>query len=278
MTAQAQSDKTEVHETRLPSVLIEGGHLYLPLKITDEIRHGADIANNITLVLRGLRLPTSQQLFVDDAKAMRDFVADLSSKIPSSKIRLRDFHFIRPPIESAEKLLTDGRNADSNSLVVVHEYHLNNLESPDYQQHFYRHSLYNRLIELNGSDDWIKKSIRLNDSKTTLIIGSGKRQEKIKLMGKEGHSDLMSCDLLDAANYEIHADFFRIQITVLPLHMKPQQERVRLLLEALGLKVPILNVYFGKDGQVCEFDCGDSKIADIMKSIIKRRLAAQNQR
>lgn len=75
----------------------------------------------------------------------------------------------------------------------------------------------------------------------------------IKLLGKDGNSELPSCEVLDLCIYREKMRNFNIALTVLPDKYLAQQERVRCLFELLGETPAVVTLRHDKGGKLIGF-------------------------
>ena len=82
-----------------------------------------------------------------------------------------------------------------------------------------------------------------------------KRAKEIVLKKSPGRGETAACAALDAALYLKKREGAGISVTVLHEEWREQQEDVRRVLEALGVDIPVLEIYYDDEGEVeVEFD------------------------
>jgi len=82
-----------------------------------------------------------------------------------------------------------------------------------------------------------------------------KRAKEIVLKKSPGRGETAACAALDAALYIRKNERAGISVTILHEEWREQQEDVRRVLEALGVDIPVLEIYYDDEGEVeVEFD------------------------
>ncbi len=227
-----------------PGVTIEAAHFYSPTPykrsygtewdkgkiINIPVHQGLLIARSIRTSLAQQNIPFQQILFVDDV--------DAREQQNQTTDRWRWELFIQRPLQQIRY--------DEKDIKI-------------YEEHEFIYPARELILRLK--EETIKTpNSRMSEDGKSIIFGTGKRRQYIRLTGYKGrlygdeYPDLPSCEVLDLCAYRKRLSEMEETVTILPLSFKPQQDRVRKLFELLQEDAKVTVGYHDEEGRIVQVD------------------------
>jgi|SRR3989344_3949917 len=156
---------------------------------------------------------------------------------------------------------------DVQRMLFVDDFNAHNqdLDLPSYQRMISERGFSPDLLVMESTleeeADSIVRSLQdnghteINKHGAVILKKPYKRAKEIVLKKSPGRGETAACAALDAALYIRKNERAGISVTILHEEWREQQEDVRRVLEALGVDIPVLEIYYDDEGEVeVEFD------------------------